>query len=146
MRPRRKALTWRTVGPIVPVVLVLTVAAGAWYWVESSADLSADELRALVVGNTVDGLWGEPELPYRHYAAPDGAGLTARDGAAPESDAWWIDADGAFCAQLGGAEPGCYQARLQNDVYFWVDAAQGLGYPFRVLPGRQLEKSAIPSN
>ncbi|MGF1607936.1 MAG: hypothetical protein ACFCUQ_00975 [Kiloniellales bacterium] len=135
-------MTWQAVGPIVPVVLLLTVAAGVWYWLERSADLSGEELRALVVDNTIDGVWGKPEVPYRHYAAPDGAGLTTRDGAAAEADVWRIDADGAYCARLGGAEQGCYRARLQDEVYFWVDEAKSLGYPFHVLPGRQLDDAA----
>ena len=146
MRPRRRVLTWRTVGPIVPLVLLLTVAAGVWYWLEGDRDLSAEALRALVAGNTVDGLWGEAELPYRHYAGPQGDGSTLVDGAAALDDTWRIDDAGAYCARLGGAAPACYRARAHDDRYLWVDAAKKLGYPFRVLPGRQLEDSASSSN
>ena len=39
---------------------------------------------------------------------------------------------------LPAGEAGCYRARQQNGVYFWVDAEKSLGYPFRVLPGEQL--------
>ena len=145
MRPR-KNVTWRTVGPIVPLVLALTVGAAVWYWLERKSDLSAEALRALVVGNTVEGLWGKDEVPYRHYVGPEGAGETERNGAAPEEDPWRIEANGAYCARLGGEQPGCYRARLQNDVYFWVDASTSLGYPFRVLPGRQLETAASTIN
>jgi len=133
----KKSVTWRTVGPIIPVVLLLTAVAAVWYAFDRPSDLPPDELRSLIVGNTLDGLWGEAEVPYRQYVAGDGTTRTLLQGDL-QAGTWSIDEDGAYCAVLPGGEEGCYRARRQNDVYFWVDAEKSLGYPFRVLPGEQL--------
>ena len=141
MSGRRKAVTWRTVGPIVPVVLVLTAAAAIWYLLDEPPDLPGEELQALIVGNTLDGLWGEAEMPYRQYVSDDGTTRTLLDGDL-QSGTWSIDDAGAYCAVMPSGEEGCYRARRQESVFFWVDAEKGLGYPFRVLPGEQLAPEA----
>lgn len=137
MSGRRKMVTWRTVGPIVPVVVVLTVAAAIWYAFDKPPDLPGEELQTLIVGNTLDGLWGEGEVPYRQYVADDGTTRMLLNGNL-STGTWSIDEQGAYCAVLPTGEAGCYRARQQNGIYFWIDAEKSLGYPFRVLPGEQL--------
>ena len=137
----RQSVNWRAVGPIVPIVVVLTVAVSVWYVFDEPLDLPGDELEALIVGNTLDGLWGEAEVPYRQYVAGDGTTRMLLDGDL-STGTWALDEDGAYCAVLPAGEAGCYRARRQNGFYFWVDAEKSLGYPFRILPGEQLEPEA----
>ena len=137
----RQSISWGAVGPIVPVVAVLTIAVTIGYLLDEPPELAGEELKALIVGNTVQGHWGQDQVPYRQYVGSDGTTRTALDGDLLPGT-WRIDQEGAYCAVLPTGEPGCYRARLQNDVYFWVDAENSLGYPFSVLPGEQLKPGA----
>lgn len=142
MRPRRKAVTWRSVGPIIPVVVVATIVAFVWYMIERPTELAEDELRTLLAGNTIEGVWGEVNQPYRQYVDPAGTTLTSVGGGATQAGSWRIGDGDAYCADLVGQGEACYPARVQDDGYLWVDEAKSLGYPFRVLPGQQIEDAA----
>ena len=138
MRPRRKVVTWRSMAPIVLVVGVLTVGVSAWYIMSRPATLEAAALREMLGGNTIEGRWGTDNIVYRQYFAPDGAALYAEDGAIVKRGVWQVQDDGYTCAAWAQDDERCYQAMLKDDVLYWIDAENNLGYPFEVLPGEQL--------
>ena len=138
MRPKAKYVTWRSVTPIVLLVGALTVLAAIWYFLDEPVDLPSPTVKEMLSGNTVDGLWGEDNAPYRQYFAADGATLRVEQGSAPREGSWRVAEDGAACFAWGEGEEGCYRVRPKDDFFLWVDAARSLGYPFRLLEGKQL--------
>lgn len=140
MRPRgfRRATTWKTVSPIVAAVALATLAAGAWRLLETSADLDADSLRATVAGNTLDGLWGARDEPYKQFVGTDGNTRQVAADGSERAGRWRIEPDGRFCVAWSDGGERCNKARAQEDFFLWIDSENSLGYPFRVLPGAQL--------
>lgn len=130
-------MTWRSMLPVVAVVVVLTVAAGLWHLLDGPADLDAADLRATVIGNTLDGLWGAEDEPYKQYVADDGSTLRIAVDGSERVGGWRIEDDGLFCVAWSDGDETCNKARPQDDFFLWIDAEKSLGYPFRVLPGDQ---------
>jgi hypothetical protein len=94
--------------PIAIAVFVLPVQS-------ATADevLTGEKLRALIVGNTVQGTM-EASGGYAEFYRPDG---TIR--AATYSGTWSIEGD-AFCTQVGADPRECWQGAKAGDEVHWL--------------------------
>ncbi len=62
--------------------------------------LSADELKELITGNTVEGK-STKGVRFKTFFSPDGALRSERDGENYQGK-WWVDEDGRRCRQWDG--------------------------------------------
>lgn len=138
VRPRRKHVTWQAIGPIVVVVPLLLAGALVWNWLAGPDSLPAEQVRAALSGNTIHGGWGEEGTAYRQYFGDDGRTLHAAEGAPPQSGTWRLESDGRVCSALPGAGERCNLVGQMEQGLYWIDAEEGVGFPFEVMPGEQV--------
>ena len=86
---------------VIGFVLALHVLALA-YPLEGAANerVSADELKALITGNTVEAE-SKKGVRSKTYFAPDGTVRSERDGEKYKGR-WWVDTEGRRCRQWDG--------------------------------------------
>jgi hypothetical protein len=112
-----------------PMELVGAMAVLSLLVVPAIADdaLTGDGLRALIVGNTVQGTM-ETSGGYAEFYRPDG---TIR--AATYSGTWSIEGN-SFCTQVGADPRECWQGAKAGDEIHWLKDGKldGTG---RVTPG-----------
>ena len=138
MRPKPKRVTWRSVLPIVIVVPVLLVGVVIWDRIAGPDSLPAAQVEAALSGNTIHGGWGEDGTAYHQYFAADGTTLLAIEGDTPRSGNWRLEQDGRVCSSLPGEAERCHLVGQMEQGLYWIDAEQGVGYPFNVMPGEQV--------
>lgn len=88
---------------------------------------SSDELRAAIIGHTVEGTMAASGR-YAEFYAPDGS-IHAADYAGH-----WMIRDHEMCFDYGDGPAGCWQARISGDEVVWIGpfGEEGSG---RILPG-----------
>ncbi len=142
MRPKKKVVTWQAIAPIVIVVPLLLAGALVWNWLAGPDSLPAAAVEQAIAGNTVHGGWGEEGTAYRQYFAVGGETLLAAEGAPPRRGRWRIEADGRVCSEIAGEAERCNLVGEMDQGLYWIDAEQGVGYPFNIMPGEQLGAAA----
>ena len=138
MRPRPKKVTWRAVAPIAIIVPVLLLAVGAWYWIGGPAALSPDDARAALLGNTIQGGWGDERTGYRQFFGADGGTIYAPEGQEPKPGSWVVEEDGRVCSEIEDIPRRCHKVGRHDGVLYWIDDHKNLGFPFNVVAGDQL--------
>ncbi|MET4128761.1 hypothetical protein [Roseovarius sp. MBR-6] len=99
--------------------------------------LGADEVEALLAGNTIVGTWSGTS--YRQYFAPDGTTLYVPEGGKPDEGRWRTNPethDYESWWRSTGWTPYAL-VRTEDGGLAWVNGDRL--EPFRVLEGRQVE-------
>ena len=91
------------------VALSLLVAMPAL----AQTPLGGDDLRSMIVGNTVEGSMAATG-PYAEFYAPDGS-IRAADYAGR-----WSIKGGQMCFDYGDGPAGCWRAVLSGDQVVWI--------------------------
>ena len=138
MRPRRKFVTWRTIAPIVIAVPALLVGALIWNHIAGPDSLPATQVEAALKGNTIHGGWGVEGTSYHQYFAPDGTTLIAAEDGVARSGTWRLEDDGQVCSNIPDEPERCNLVGQMEQGLYWIDAEEGVGYPFNVMPGEQV--------
>lgn len=129
-------MTVRTIAPCLLAVPLFAVMIG-----ESSAGddkLTADELQALLNGNTAIGDWRG--TPYKQHFATSGTTTYVEQGDPPSVGRWKVDREtGDYCSWWERSGWSCYAVEREGDGYVWV-VPGGDGYrgPFTMVDGKQL--------
>lgn len=102
-----------------------------------SVKLKANEIAALLTGNTAIGVWDG--TPYRQFFAPDGSTIYAQDNARSTRGEWRIDAERDEYQSIWPRDAdweGWFVMEFAGD-YYWV-SKKTPPTPFRVVEGEQL--------
>ena len=78
--------------------------------------LTEDEVRSLISGNTLRGIYLGQKIPFESYFNPDGTVYQNRDGESREGE-WFVDKQGKHCVKWVSAEPKCRVVMRNNDEY-----------------------------
>lgn len=83
--------------------------------------LSAEELKALITGKTLDVLVGKTGKVSVIYESPDGAHNVLTPTGQRFTGKWWVNDIGQHCVESPGLN-GCYHIVNNNGVYQKMDA------------------------
>ncbi len=99
--------------------------------------LTADEVTALLTGNTAVGDWSG--TAYRQYFAADGTTIYHAEGAPPDTGQWRVNAEtGAYESLWRSGGWSGYDVARDGDRYLWIVHGSGDAQAFTVVEGRQL--------
>ena len=115
----------------------------AWPAADSPAQerkLSASEIEAKLIGNTIQGVWYDE--PYRQFFDGSGNTLYAEEGRSPALGQWWVDEEkGLYCSTRQGGRQACYEVLDGGpNTIIWAEPGSGRQFPAEVLEGDQLSK------
>ncbi len=100
--------------------------------------LTAEEVTALLTGNTAVGEWSG--TPYRQYFAADGTTIYHAEGAPPDTGQWRVNAEtGAYESLWRSGGWSGYDVARDGDQYLWIVHGSGDAQTFTVFEGRGLQ-------
>ncbi|MCK8462249.1 hypothetical protein MUY35_00115 [Aliiroseovarius sp. S1339] len=105
--------------------------------VAQSVKLKAEDITALLTGNTAVGIWDG--RAYRQYFDPDGTTIFAQEGTPSSQGEWRSDAERDEFQSIWPSDTeweGWYVMEYLGD-YFWVSKTTP-PTPFKILNGRRL--------
>jgi hypothetical protein len=130
----RRTIDWRSLTPVVLVVLVLLGGVWVWHYLQQPEPLPAAEVESLLQDKTAVGKWPQGS-PYLAYFAPDRS-LAYRE---PEREGqqglWRVEANGALCLVLDTAEA-CYGVAREAGSLVWIQPGSGRTFAFSLREGR----------
>lgn len=115
----------------------LILAATALHAQPVAVQLDAEEVTALLIGNTAIGEW--EGTPYRQYFGEDGVTLFAQPEARTTRGEWRVDPESDEYQSLwpGDAEWEGWIVMIWMDEYYWLSRTTP-PTPFEVVEGQQL--------
>ena len=119
---------------VVVVLLVCTVGLA----VSSipGTQLSGEEIKKLLTGNTIHGVWGSTE--YFQFFNSNGTTLYQAVGQSADQGTWSVNTT-QYCSRWGGA-PSCYDLYQDGKKLLWA-VSSATYYSSEVLVGNQLPKA-----
>ena len=127
-------MPWARVGIALGVLLVLAVAPVK----ANEAEVSGDELRELLTGNSIDGMWGDTH--YIQYFSDTGRTLYKPDGSPGDWGTWRINDSGYYCSTWRGGGENCYTVVDMDGALYWKSESGGATYPFTIIEGNATEE------
>ena len=98
--------------------------------------LTASEIEALLVGNTISGDWGGQ---YKQYYEADGSTMYVPAGGKADPGKWRVNpAENTYESWWEATGWVGYKVARDGDSYLWIDG-KGDRYPFVVLQGKQVD-------
>ena len=101
-------------------------------------DMTAQEFRALITGNSIVGDWAG--RPYKQYFAPGGGTDYVEKGKSMTHGRWRIADDGRYCSVWPpSANESCYHVQRDGNTLVWHTDGTTDTYRSQVVEGRQVD-------
>ena len=130
----RRAMDWRSLTPVVVLVLVALAGVGVWHYLQRPAPLPAAEVASLVQGKTAAGQWPQGTR-YLLYFAPERGVVYREAEQEARQGTWRVEPGGALCVALESGEA-CYGVARESGSLVWILPGSGRTYPFSLRDGR----------
>lgn len=127
-------MDWRSLTPVVLLVLAALGAVGLWHYLQRPAPLPAAEVESLLAGKTAVGKWPQGSR-YLLYFAPDRSALYREPEQETRQGNWRVESTGALCLVLTGAEV-CYGVAQEAGNPVWIHPQSGRTFAFSLREGR----------
>ncbi len=127
-------MPWARVGIALGVLFVLAVGPVK----ANETEVSGDELRELLTGNSIDGMWGDTH--YIQYFSDTGRTLYKADGSPGDWGTWRINDSGYYCSTWRGGAENCYTVVDMDGTLYWKSENGGATYPFTIIEGNVTEE------
>lgn len=121
----------------IPLLGLCLVLLAIGYTDAAERKLEAEEIAAVLSGNTVAGLWGE--TAYKSYFDPSGLTIYQPEGGPPDRGKWRVDGENdRYCSHWERSGWSCYDIYQEGDQIIWQLPSGGERYPSTLLVGDKL--------
>ncbi|MEM7119674.1 MAG: hypothetical protein AAF563_00270 [Pseudomonadota bacterium] len=127
-------MPWARTGIALGVLFVLAVGPVN----ANEAEVSGEELRELLTGNSIDGMWGDTH--YIQYFSDTGRTLYKADGSPGDWGTWRINDSGYYCSTWRGGAENCYTVVDMDGTLYWKSENGGATHPFTIIEGNVTEE------
>jgi hypothetical protein len=122
---------------MVTTALLTMLGCGAALADPPGKRMSADEIKAELIGNTSIGAMANGGSAFVGYTTPEGV-QKVKLGAMQDSGSYQITADGRWCTKwqkISGGQELCRLVYKDSDTYYWIDLAGSIVASFKVKAG-----------